>query len=102
MKNYFLTFIAGLIFPFGFAPFDIWPLTIISLSIFLYILERRLSRNSFLLGFVYGLGLWSLGVSWVYVSIHYHGNQGILSSLLITILFIFFLSLYTGLTSYLI
>tara|TARA_Y100000590_G_scaffold446679_1_gene580723 strand:+ start:343 stop:1833 length:1491 start_codon:yes stop_codon:yes gene_type:complete len=102
MKNYFLTFIAGLIFPFGFAPFDIWPLTIISLSIFLYVLERRLSRNSFLLGFVYGLGLWSLGVSWVYVSIHYHGNQGILSSLLITILFIFFLSLYTGLTSYLI
>lgn len=101
MKNYFLAFIFGLIFPFGFAPFEIWPLTIISLSFFLYLINKVESKRVFLIGLYYGLGLWGLGISWVYVSIHYHGNQAIISSLMITFLFVFFLSLYIGLTSYL-
>ena len=102
MRKYLLALFCGLLFPLGFAPFDYWPLTILSISLALYLASERVEKNTFLLGLFYGIGQWGLGISWVYVSIHYHGNQGILSSLFITTLFIFFLSLYTGLTFYLI
>ena len=101
MKKYFLAIICGLLFPLGFAPFEAWPVTIISLSLLLYLLKNEGFKDSFLIGFCYGLGLWGLGISWVYVSIHYHGNQGIISSFLITFAFVIFLSLYIGLTTYL-
>ena len=54
-------------------------------------------KESFIIGFLYGLGYWLSGISWVYVSIHYHGNLDILSSSLITLLFISCLSIYMGL-----
>jgi len=101
MRKYLLALFCGLLFPLGFAPFDYWPLTILSISLALYLVSERVDKNTFLLGLFYGMGQWSFGISWVYVSIHYHGNLGIFRSLLITALFIFFLSLYTGLTFYL-
>ena len=102
MRKYLLALFCGLLFPLGFAPFDYWPLTILSISLALYLVSEKVEKNTFLLGLFYGIGQWGFGISWVYVSIHYHGNQGILSSLFITTLFIFFLSLYSGLTFYLI
>ena len=102
MRKYLLALFCGLLFPLGFAPFDYWPLTILSISIALYLVSEKVENNTFILGLFYGIGQWGFGISWVYVSIHYHGNQGILSSFLITSLFIFCLSLYTGLTFYLI
>jgi len=102
MRKYLLALFCGLLFPFGFAPFDYWPLTILSISLALYLVSEKKEKNTFLLGLFYGFGQWGFGISWVYVSIHYHGNLGILSSFLITSLFILSLSLYTGLTFYLI
>ena len=102
MRKYLLALFCGLLFPLGFAPFDYWPLTILSISIALYLVSEKVENNTFILGLFYGIGQWGFGISWVYVSIHYHGNQGILSSFLFTSLFIFCLSLYTGLTFYLI
>ena len=102
MRKYLLALFCGLLFPLGFAPFDYWPLTILSISLVIYLVTERVEKNTFLLGLFYGFGQWGLGISWVYVSIHYHANQGILSSVLITSLFIFSLSLFTGLIFYLI
>ena len=101
MRFYLLAPIAGMFFPLGFAPFDIWPLTIFSLSGLIYLLRKDKFKRPFLIGFLYGLGLWGVGISWVYVSIHYYGDQGIISSFLITFVFIIFLSLYVGCTTYL-
>ena len=97
MRKYILALFCGLLFPLGFAPFDFWPLTILSLSIILYLINKVEVNKIFLIGILYGIGMWGLGISWVYVSIHYHGNQGIISSIIITSAFILFLSLYIGL-----
>ena len=102
MRKYLLALFCGLLFPLGFAPFDYWPLTILSISLALYLISEKVENNTFLLGLFYGIGQWGFGISWVYVSIHYHGNQGIFSSFFITSAFILFLSLYTGLTFYLV
>ena len=101
MKNYLIALFSGLLFPLGFAPFDIWPLTILSLSLILYLTGKTSLKKAFLVGWIYGIGLWGLGVSWVYVSIYYHGNQGLAGSLIITFVFVSLLSLYTGLVTYL-
>jgi len=101
MKNYLIALFSGLLFPLGFAPFDIWPLTILSLSLILYLTGKTSLKQAFLVGWIYGIGLWGLGVSWVYVSIYYHGNQGLVGSLIITFVFVSLLSLYTGLVTYL-
>ena len=97
MRKYILALFCGLLFPLGFSPFDFWPLTILSLSIILYLINKVEVNKIFLIGILYGIGMWGLGISWVYVSIHYHGNQGIISSIIITSAFILFLSLYIGL-----
>ena len=97
MRKYILALFCGLLFPLGFAPFDFWPLTILSLSIILYVINNVEVNKAFVIGILYGVGMWGLGISWVYVSIHYHGNQGIISSLLLTSAFVLFLSLYIGL-----
>jgi len=94
MKNRLYSFFAGSLYPFGFAPFDFWPLTLLSLLSLLVLLKDTPLKDSLILGFLYGIGLWSVGVSWVFVSIYYHGNTSIIIALLITLLFILFLSLY--------
>ena len=96
MRKYILALFCGLLFPLGFAPFDFWPLTILSLSIILYLINKVEVNKIFLIGMLYGIGMWGLGISWVYVSIHYHGNQGIISSIFLTSAFVLFLSLYLG------
>ncbi|SVB82528.1 uncharacterized protein METZ01_LOCUS235382, partial [marine metagenome] len=94
MKNRLYSFFAGSLYPFGFAPFDFWPLSLLSLLSLLVLLKDTPLKDSLILGFLYGMGLWSVGVSWVFVSIYYHGNTTIIVALLITLLFILFLSLY--------
>ena len=101
MKYYFLALFFGAISPLGFAPYDIWPLVFISISGLIYLINSKKSKNYFLMGFFFGIGFWGVGVSWVYVSIYYHGNQGFIGSFLITSLFIFYLSLFIGLSTYL-
>ena len=97
MKIYLLSLLAGSIYPLGFAPFNIWPLSLISVILFLHFLEKSIKENLFLIGLFYGLGLCSVGMSWMYVSIHYFGNVDIYVSAIITILFILALALYFGL-----
>jgi apolipoprotein N-acyltransferase len=41
--------------------------------------------------------MWLTGISWLYVSIHYHGNIGIIGSSLLILIFIAILSIYSGL-----
>ena len=95
--SYVLAVLSGGLFSIGFAPFNLWPLSIISLVIYIYLLRDLAYLESFKIGFLYGFGLWLVGISWLYVSIHFHGNLSVIYSLLITLLFIFYLSIYMAL-----
>ena len=97
LKKRFLTLFCGLIFSLGFAPFDLWWLSILSISTLLYIGENLSKKESFITGYIFGFGMWLSGISWLYVSIHYHGNIGIFGSSILILLFIAALSIYSGL-----
>lgn len=90
------SFFAGLLIPFGFAPFHVPGLTILGIALLFAQLQVQSSKQSFLTGFVFGLGFFSFGVSWVYMSIHAYGHLNPILSALTTLLFVIYLALYSG------
>ena len=64
---------AGVAYPLGFAPYDIWPLTVAALAA-LYWSLRQAGARPFLQGWLFGVGKYGVGVYWIYVSIEVHGN----------------------------
>ena len=96
-KKRFLALICGLVFSLGFAPLDLWVLSILSISVLLNVLNEHSKKESFLIGYLFGFGMWLTGISWLYVSIHYHGNVSIIGSAFLILIFISILSLYSGL-----
>lgn len=88
-----LALIAGALFPLGLAPLSAWPMLIVSLALFLLTLSEQSAKAVFHRALCYGLGFNGVGVSWVFVSIHYFGGTPMWLSLLGTALFVAFLSL---------
>jgi apolipoprotein N-acyltransferase len=60
----------------GFAPFYFFPTTIISLIGISYLWAKAPTAiASFKLGFLYGLGLFIVGIYWIYISLHDFGGM---------------------------
>ena len=95
-KRRLLALICGLIFSLGFAPFDLWALSIITVAVLFQLVKNSSNKEAFAHGYLFGFGMWLTGISWLYVSIHYHGNIGIIGSSLLIFIFISILSLYSG------
>jgi apolipoprotein N-acyltransferase len=79
--------LAGALVTLSLAPFEFWPLGILSCAIYAYLLCTCTTREAVWRGWLYGLGMFGSGVSWVYVSIHVHGNAGIPLAVFLTVLF---------------
>jgi len=92
--------IAGALLPLAFAPFRFFPLAIVSPAILFYLWERSGRRLSTFLGFVYGLAAFSVGVSWVYVTMHVFGNMVPALAILTTFLFVSYLAAFYALLGY--
>ncbi|BFM10738.1 apolipoprotein N-acyltransferase [Simiduia litorea] len=83
--------LAGACQPLGLAPFNYWPLAFFGLFSFTAILYYKPSLGFFRTSFAYGIGLYGVGVSWVFVSIHTYGNASVFLGTLLTALFVVFL-----------
>lgn len=99
--TYLFIFITGLIAPLGFAPFHMPGLTILSLAFLFSALLNCPVKQGFILGFIFGLGYFGIGVSWVIVSIHDYGQLNYLLAGLATLIFVCYLALYPALVGYL-
>lgn len=81
----------------GFAPLGWWPAAIVSLT-FLFVWVRGSSpMGSFVVGWGYGLGLFLVGVSWVYVSLSTYGGLPAPIAVLATLLFCGFIACFPAL-----
>ena len=70
VPNWGAALLAGLIFPLGLAPFDVWPVIPLSAGL-LYAALNRTQRPGGT-GFAYGVGFFGAGVSWVYAVSYTH------------------------------
>jgi apolipoprotein N-acyltransferase len=89
-----IVLLAGIGLVLSFAPFGFYPLAIIFPAILFYFWSEAKPVRSAWLGFLFGLGLFGAGASWVYVSIHEFGFMPAPLAALLVFLFVAVLSLF--------
>lgn len=89
-----LALAAGALTPLAFSPLGWWALALVTTALLLTLWLFSTPRRAGWRGFLYGLGLFSVGISWVFISIHYHGHVGLGLSLLLTLALILVMALF--------
>ncbi|HAK50528.1 MAG TPA: apolipoprotein N-acyltransferase [Gammaproteobacteria bacterium] len=80
-----LALLSGALFPLAFSPFDIWWMGIASLVIFLFSLDVDSKRAVAIRYYLFSVGMYGIGVSWIFVSINVYGGASyFLAGILIT------------------
>lgn len=88
-------FLFGAVCVLGFAPFYLYPASILSLMGLLYYWHQASTpKQAAIDGFMYGLGLFGTGIYWIYISLHDFGNMPMLMAGLATFLLCAFMALF--------
>jgi len=88
-----LALLAGGLLPLAFSPFHFYPVAILSLALWFATLQNGSAKQAAVRGFLFGFGMFGVGVSWIYVAIHEFGHASILLASLLTISAMAFLAL---------
>jgi apolipoprotein N-acyltransferase len=73
---FLIAFALGAATVLGFAPFYIFPIPIIAIAgLCVLWLKTSTPRTAWILGFSYGLGLYCVGIYWIYISLHDFGGM---------------------------
>jgi apolipoprotein N-acyltransferase len=96
-----LAVFAGSLVTLSLAPYDLWPAAILSCCLYLGLLRNCSPRGAALRGWLFGLGQFGTGTSWVFVSIHVYGNAGVPLAVFLTALFCMGLALLQALFAWL-
>ncbi|WP_372748877.1 apolipoprotein N-acyltransferase [Litorivivens sp.] len=92
--------LCGIAVTLSFAPFGMWPLSIVAVAVLNLALEKSTPRRALALGWAYGVGLFGSGVSWVYISIHDYGFTSAPLAGIFTALFCLFLGAVPALAAW--
>ena len=95
-----LALFAGALAVTAFAPFRWWPVVFLSLATLLLLWKTATPRQALLSGYFFGLGLFGVGASWVYNSIHVFGHAPVWLAAILTILFIAALAFFPALVGW--
>ncbi len=85
-RGHLLAVIAGALVTPSLAPFDLWPLGIISAGLLMWLLQALSPLQAAKRGWFYGFGLFGAGSSWIYVSIHVYGYAPVPLAAFLTLL----------------
>jgi apolipoprotein N-acyltransferase len=94
---YLASFSAGAIAVLGFAPWSFWFLALFAVALLAFQLTKATPKQAFKHGYLFGLGLFSVGISWVHISIDKFGGLPLPLSLLLMLLLSAYLALYPAL-----
>ena len=105
-KKAWLALIAGLFLTLSYAPFNLWYIAFISLGALLYCINplasgKAAAKQSAKYGFIFGLGWFGAGISWVHVSIATFGGMPLIASISLMVLLCAYLALYPALAAWL-
>lgn len=100
LYKYLITYLSGIIGVLSFSPFKIKTFGIISFCLLQILIINKSNIKSFFTGFSWGMGFFSGGVHWIYISISDFTKLPLILKLLLTIFFISYLSIYPGVFSY--
>ena len=84
---------AGALIPLSFAPYDKLIFSFIGLSIFAWLMLQPIKKSElFLTAFLFALGLFGVGISWIYVSINDYGGMPPIFAFALMAIFVAFLA----------
>ncbi len=92
LRGHLLGVLLGAVLPLSLAPWSWWPIGLIAVAGLVVLLKGLRSVDCFWRTFWFGLGMFGVGVSWVFISIHDHGNASVPLALFLTSLFVILLA----------
>ncbi len=95
-----LAFIIGSLMPIAFAPVSFAPFAIIGLAALFFLWQDIKIERAVWRGFLFGVGMFGIGISWVYISFHDFGNLPMIVALLLTAGFVIILASYIALLAW--
>ncbi len=98
---YLLSVFAGILFTLAFAPFNFPYLAPLALSLLFATWQNTSTKQALLRAYLFGLGSFGLGISWVYISIHDFGGSSSVIAGLLTAFFVGFWAIFPALAGYL-
>ncbi|MCG7567533.1 apolipoprotein N-acyltransferase [Pseudoalteromonas sp. CnMc7-15] len=96
-KKTWLALVAGLVLTFAYAPFGAWPLAFFSIAVLCYCSYQAPVKQAAWYGFIFAIGWFAAGISWVHVSIAQFGGMPLPASIAIMALLVVYLALYPAL-----
>ena len=95
-----LAVISGALLTTAFAPFNLYLFAILCPAALLLCIANTTLKKAAWRGWLFGLGFFGTGASWIFVSIHLYGPAPILLALVLTSLFVAFLACYFALQTF--
>jgi len=92
----------GAVLPLAFAPFDLWPLAMLSPAGLFLLWRDGDARAGFRRGWLFGFGMWGTGVYWIYFSLHLFGDAIAPIAAVLTVVFAAGLALTLGILGWLV
>lgn len=94
---------SGALTVFGFAPFEFSPLALFGLAGLFWLWTRAESKaQAFHYGLVFGLGQFGLGVSWLFSSVYFHSEIGLIGAVALVAGFVIVLAVFPALVGVLV
>ncbi|EGA68032.1 apolipoprotein N-acyltransferase [Vibrio sinaloensis DSM 21326] len=87
----------GAITTLAFAPYQLWPLAILSPVLLLLLIEKQSAKQALWIGYAWGVGQFATGISWVHISIDNFGGMPKIASVFLMTLLIGYLAIYSAL-----
>lgn len=96
-----LALLAGVILVSAFAPLGLAPVAVVAPALLFLCWHDLAPRRAGFRGWLFGLGLFGTGASWVFVSFYRFGDAPLPVALLLTLAFVAFLALFPAALGYL-
>ena len=89
--------LAGAVTPLAFAPLNWWPAAILSIAVLFSLWLFSDVRRATWRGFFFGVGMFGVGINWIFVSIYFHGFVPLFLSLVLTAALVLVMSIFPAL-----
>jgi apolipoprotein N-acyltransferase len=83
-----IALLGGALFSLSLSPLGFWPLAFVSPVALYAVTQEGSIRRTILRFYLYNVGLFGVGVSWIFVSINEYGNASVLLSGVLVLLFV--------------
>ncbi len=97
-----LALAGGALMPFAFAPVGAYPLAVLLVATLLWSWEGQTPLRAAWRGALFGFGLFSVGIYWVFISLHDYGSAPAAFAALTTLSLVLLMASYAAVTGYLV